>query len=77
MRLLSCIVAVCTALALLAGNGRADNKVPGKLVEALVKAETFDVYSLDPTLHPKRGSKNPRDGFFLRLEGPRQGDSQG
>jgi hypothetical protein len=64
MRMISCFIAVCMALALLPGCVRADNKIPDKVKEALDKAESFDLYSLDPTR--LKLDEVPKDAFHGR-----------
>ena len=61
MRMISWFIAIFTVLALLPGCVRADNKLPDKVKEALDKAESFDLYSLDPMRG--KGDKVPEGGF--------------
>src|SRR5260370_3550842 len=49
MRTITSVLAAVVAVALLAGNARAENKVPEKIKEALEKATSIELYSLDPT----------------------------
>jgi hypothetical protein len=53
--------AALTVLSLLTACGRVENKLPDKVEEALDKAESFDLYSLDPMRG--KGDKVPEDGF--------------
>ncbi len=55
------IYAALTVLAIVTGCASAENKLPDKVKEALDKAESFDLYSLDPMRG--KGDKVPEGGF--------------